>query len=182
MNPWLGDALIGPLIDRACSGDELAARALMGLLAECLEQGEVPTALVAYFAPALKHIAEGRSVKAELNIAAGSKRARVKRDYKIAWAVWKFSHQTSDRLPLKGDPGKRTAYSEVALQFGLSADRIEQIYESLRWWIEAEEDFMATDREPEMPPEHVTEWREKQLQDDIDRQRLFTWWAHHFKK
>ncbi|WP_024301969.1 hypothetical protein [Pseudogulbenkiania sp. MAI-1] len=171
---WLDD-----LIARARDGDDIAARALAGLLAVHLEQGEVPPALVAYFAPALKRIAEGRSVNAELNIGTGSKRAKLKRNYAIAWEVWKLHHRADNTLPLKADPGKRSVYSVVGGQYGLSADRIEQIYEEMRWWIEAEEDFMAADREPEMPPEHAAEWQEKKRQDDIDRQRLFIWWTRH---
>lgn len=133
MNLWLDH-----LIREARNGDDVAARALVGYLAVCLEKGKNPPDLVAYFLPALKRIARGRSADSALNLGGESTRSNLARDYEIAREVWKLNHRADDRLPLRASLTKSGAYDEVGERHRLSAERVEQIYKALRPLVEAE--------------------------------------------
>lgn len=133
MNLWLDH-----LIREACRGDDVAARALVGYLAVCLEKGEIPLTLISYFSPAFKQIARGRSADIELNLGGANAHSNLTRDYEIAREVWKLNHRANDRLPLRTNINKSGAYSDVGDRHGLSAERVEQIYKALRPLVEAE--------------------------------------------
>jgi hypothetical protein len=142
MNAWLD-----LLIKAARAGDDEAARALIGWLAKCLEGGEtLPAELAKYFEPALKRIATGSSADTELNL---GKHSNWERDYEIATAVWKLNHQSVNHLPLYDNSKKTGAYTIVGKKYGLSADRVKQIYDKMRSLIEAEllDDRPPTDEE-----------------------------------
>lgn len=133
MNPWL-DHLVGA----ARKGDDVAARALVGYLAGCLERGEIPPALAEYFALAFKRVACGRSADIELNLGEENTRSNLARDYEIAKEVWKLNHRTANRLPLRGNRRERGAYDVVGDKYGLTAERVKQIYKALRPLVEAD--------------------------------------------
>lgn len=159
MNPWLDN-----LIKEARSGNDLAGRALAGFMVEALEKGEIPPALGEYFCHALRRIARGGSADSELNTARKGTRAKFERDCEIARKVWHLNHRAVDRLPLRDSASMAGAYDIVAGEYGLGADRVEQIYEKMRWLVEAEAfEMMAETMGLEgqnVPAEHLEEWLE----------------------
>lgn len=181
MNPWLE-----PLIAAACAGDDVAARALMGYLAVCLERGETPpVALVGYFAPAFKQIASGRSADSVLNT--GGKSATFELYSEIARAVWELNHRTENRLPLRESKSKPGAYTVVGKKYSLSPDRIEQIYKKIRWLVEVEAFEMTLepgeDREgPKVPVAHQSEWQEARHRHEVDMHIVFAQLTEALKK
>ncbi|MHC8382649.1 hypothetical protein [Pseudomonas sp. LB3P14] len=125
-------------IQAAKAGDDVAARALVGLLADYLEKGEVPPkALAGYFVPALKQIAAGREADKVFN--PGKKSATFKEHYAIAREVWMLNHRAKNHLPLDDNKKKKGAFSIVGEKYRhLSAARIKQIYDGMKGLIEAE--------------------------------------------
>lgn len=135
------------LIKAARHGDDVAARALVEYLAECLERGEPPPVVLAeYFAPALRRIADGRSADDALGL---GKHSRFGQHYEIARQVWMLNHRAVDQLPLRDNSKKKGAYSVVGAEYNLSAYRIEQIYRELKDLVAAEflDDTPSTDAE-----------------------------------
>ncbi|WP_332702794.1 hypothetical protein [Devosia sp.] len=143
MNPWLDS-----LLQAARKGDAAAGRALALHMAECLETGEIPPVLRQYFAQALRQIGRGEKADRALNVAGADK---FDRDCEIAREVWRLNHRDDDRLPLRMNRDTDGAYEVVAADNELSAERVKQIYDDLKWLIEAE----ALSLEPDEPrPEH----------------------------
>lgn len=161
-----------PLIAKAKAGHDGAARALLHRLAEYLEHGEVPPAEVAeYFATAFKLIASGRKADDELHL---GKSTHFKRDYEIAWAVWKLTHQAKDHLPLRASMKHREgARDVVAGEYSMSAENVERIYKDMRGLVEAEAFQMTLgdgeDREgPELPEKVRQQLKEARQHFEVD--------------
>lgn len=144
MNPWLDQ-----LIWEARNGDDAAARELAGYLAECLKKGESPPpALGDYFAQALKEISHGDKADAALNVAGAE---NFNRNCEIAREVWRLNHRAAGRLPLRASTRSEGVYDVVAARYKRSAERVKQIYDGLRWLVEAEALSLEPDDER---PEH----------------------------
>ncbi|AUZ57757.1 hypothetical protein PRJ_1136 [Pseudomonas sp. XWY-1] len=110
---------------------------MVSALAECLERGEAPPAVLAeYFAQAFRQIAAGRPADAMLNT--DGKSTFNRRDYEIAREVWTLNHRAVDRLPLRDNGEKTGAYSAVGEKHKLGPERIRQIYKDMRTQVEAE--------------------------------------------
>lgn len=127
--------MLKQLIEWARAGDDVAARALVGWLAECLERGEPPPLeLTKYFTQAFQRIAAGRSADLMLNL---GKHSDFERDYEIARAVWLLTKRVGG-LRLKGSSKGTDACSLVAERYAMGADNVERIYKKLRRLVEAE--------------------------------------------
>jgi len=132
VNPWLDT-----LIAAARRGDDVAARALVGYLAVCLERGGIPSDVGKYFAPAFKAIAGGRSADSELYLGTKSTRAKFKRNCEIAREVWKLNHREG-KSPLRANITTDGVYGLVAKKYSLGADSVEKIYKEMHWLVETE--------------------------------------------
>ncbi|MFZ3205009.1 MAG: hypothetical protein WA161_14150 [Pseudomonas sp.] len=126
--------MLKQLIRMARAGDDEAARALVGWLAECLRAGTTPPPdLAAYFAQAFEQVASGQSANKRLNL---GKRSLWARDYEIARAVWMLNNRgvavRSSRDTWQG------VYDSVAEQFGMGAYNVEAIYKRMHPLVEDE--------------------------------------------
>lgn len=168
MNPWLD-----PLIKNA-QHNHVFARALAGYMSQCLERGEMPAALAAYFAEALKRIALGESADSVLHLDGRHARARFKRDAEIAREVSKLNRSG---LPLRDNSSRAGAYTVVAENLGLGVENVERIYKQMHWLLKAEAlSMMESDERPgelEIPPQYEAEWRECRQQLDADMHIAF---------
>jgi len=151
-DPWLDSLILA-----ARQGDAAAGRALALYMAECLEEGEIPPVLREYFARALRQIGRGEKADRALHVAGGDK---FDRDCEIAREVWRLNHRPVDRLRLRMFRDKNTgAYRDGAcdvvaaevvaagIELEMSAERVKQIYDALKWLVEAE----ALSLEPDEP-------------------------------
>lgn len=137
--------MLKQLIEWARAGDDEAARALVGWLAECLREGTTPPPeLAAYFAQAFKQVASGHPLDLGLN---PGRPDSFGQHYAIARAVWMLNHRTVDPLPLRSSGKKTGAYSVVGAQYYLGAERVKQICDGLKDMVEVEfgEDSPSTD-------------------------------------
>lgn len=128
--------MLKQLIRMARAGDDEAARALVGWLAESLRAGTTPPPdLAEYFAQAFERVALGSSADQMLSLGRYNSFGR---QYEIARQVWMLNHRIIDPLPLRESSKKKGAYSVVGAKYHIGAERVQQIYRALKGLVEAE--------------------------------------------